>query len=385
MHKKLHIGIVGAGSAGLACAIALAQRGHRVVVFEKHAEIAPLGAGILLQPKGVSALAELGCENALRAVCSPVDRLQVHNQNDQCIVDMPYDEQNVAHGVTRGKLTELLQARLRAVGGTFELGQHITALTDTPTGILAQGYDVATSRRQTWHFNAVVLACGSNSTLAQKTGFGDIPKDYPWGALNGVVEVDSWEYENMLRQRVDGARRMMGLLPSGREGSKLKLSFYWSLRADQYQQWLERDWNAFIADATQHWPSAAPVLAQLQRNQLTFARYRHATPDTYAIGRVALVGDAAHAMSPQLGLGTTLALEDALTLAQCLDQYADITEGLSAYNKARRPVSRGKQYISKLLTPMFQSNMPAWLRDPLFRMSRHIPGIPRLMQYSLGN
>jgi len=53
--NKLEVGVIGAGTAGLATAIALARAGHAVTVFEKHRALAPLGAGILIQPQGIAA------------------------------------------------------------------------------------------------------------------------------------------------------------------------------------------------------------------------------------------------------------------------------------------------------------------------------------------
>jgi 2-polyprenyl-6-methoxyphenol hydroxylase-like FAD-dependent oxidoreductase len=66
---------------------------------------------------------------------------------------------------------------------------------------------------------------------------------------------------------------------------------------------------------------------------------------TYARGRVALVGDAAHAMTPNLGQGACQALEDAVTLAVMLDRHRDVPAALLAYDAARRPRT---QYIAQL-------------------------------------
>jgi 2-polyprenyl-6-methoxyphenol hydroxylase-like FAD-dependent oxidoreductase len=300
-------------------------------------------------------------------------------------VHIPYDAQALAWGVSRGKLTAVLQRRLRELDGNLELGTHVTGIVDIrtePSVMLETRMKDGTPRN--WMFDAVVLACGSNSSLAERNGFGKPPAPYDWGSLNGLIRVDAWRYERELRQRVCGAKRMMGLLPSGRDDGKLLLSFYWSLPAEQYKAWVDRDWADFLTEVTRFWPESSPVLADLTRENLSFARYRHSTPTTYARGRVALVGDAAHAMSPQLGLGSTLALEDALELAESLVLTRDVTAAFADYSRARLPAARGKQRLSRALTPLFQSRLPAWVRDPLFLLGQHIPGIPGFMQASLG-
>jgi 2-polyprenyl-6-methoxyphenol hydroxylase-like FAD-dependent oxidoreductase len=385
MIKTKRIAVIGAGTAGLATAIALAQDGHSVTVFEKHPRIAPVGAGILLQPNGVAAIERLRCLDAFRAVSSPVKQLQVHNHSGRRLVDIAYDPHHHACGVSRGNLTAILQARARQMRVNFELGTTVNGVVDirTEPWVMLETVD-ANHIPRNWLFDVVVLASGSNSELVTRAGFGFIAKAYPWGALNGLIAVDDWLHERELQQRVHGAHAMMGLLPSGRESGKLLLSFYWSMRETEYGSWVDRDWSEFIAQTTKLWPASWPVMARLKREDLTFARYRHATPATYAVGRIALVGDSAHAMSPQLGLGSTLALEDALTLAQSLTAEAGIASALAHYSSKRMPAARGKQRISLALTPLFQSRLPAWARDPLFLAGRYLPGVERMMSASLG-
>lgn len=383
MSPRRKIAIIGAGTAGLASAIALAQRGHSIVVFEKQPTLAPVGAGILMQPQGMRALKALGCGLSFLEVSSPIRHLQLHNHRNQRLVHIPYDPPGLAYGVTRGNLTAVLQQRLQALGVYLEAGQRVYGLRELGGKVHFNSADITDEWE--WSFDAAVLACGSNSALAAEAGFGRAPEPYAWGALNGVMQVGDWAHANELRQRVHGARRMLGLLPSGRNADgSLNLSFYWSLPAAAYPQWGHMAWPDFLAEVVALWPETEAILPALRKDDLAFARYRHATPETYANGRIALVGDAAHAMSPQLGLGSTLALEDALALAEAVTTEADTAVAFARYSKSRRPAARGKQRLSKALTPLFQSNLPAWARDPLFRLGQHVPGVSRLMAYSLG-
>jgi len=92
-------------------------------------------------------------------------------------------------------------------------------------------------------------------------------------------------------------------------------------------------------------------------------------------GRVALLGDCAHAMSPQLGQGANLALLDAAAIDRALTDSPDIASALRAYDAARRASTRYYQFASRWLTPVFQSGMD-WispLRDRLLPIGLRVP------------
>jgi 2-polyprenyl-6-methoxyphenol hydroxylase-like FAD-dependent oxidoreductase len=108
--NHLAIGIVGAGTAGLASAIALARLGHAVTVYEKHRSLSPLGAGLLIQPQGVAAFEALGVGPAFHAASVPVTRLLGTCHRNWTLVDIPYDATE-ARGVSRAALSEVLLSR----------------------------------------------------------------------------------------------------------------------------------------------------------------------------------------------------------------------------------------------------------------------------------
>ncbi len=94
----------------------------------------------------------------------------------------------------------------------------------------------------------------------------------------------------------------------------------------------------------------------LQNADLKIYSYLHFAPSRIFDRRAVLVGDAAHSMSPQLGNGAQLAMEDALALAEALDQAPDLTAALSMYARHRASRVRRLMRISRFLTPLLQSD-----------------------------
>jgi 2-polyprenyl-6-methoxyphenol hydroxylase-like FAD-dependent oxidoreductase len=97
--------------------------------------------------------------------------------------------------------------------------------------------------------------------------------------------------------------------------------------------------------------------------------------------RIVFLGDAAHAMSPQLGQGANLALWDAMTLADCLDRAPTLADGLAAYSRDRRRHLGHYQFMTRVLTPLFQSGSGflGWARDVVMPIGNRIGPIRRLM------
>lgn len=375
------IAILGGGPAGLSCAIALSAIGNEVTLFERHLSLEPAGAGILMQPSGLQALQQLELRDEFEACSVPVNRLVGIGHQGWRLVDVPY-RGDAARGVSRPALTRLLESAARSQGARLLLGSEVQSLTETGSEVrlaLANGHESK--------FHAVVLASGSGSPWARACGLDNRIEPYAWGALNAMVQVPHWEHFDQLRQHYQGPRKMFGLLPTAHKGPDKVLSLFWSLPVAQYEAWQACDLQEWKQELLALWPQSEPVLAQLHSHaQLSFARYRHAWPKSLAKGRVCLVGDAAHAMSPQLGLGTTLALGDALSLAKYLSPSAgmcSIQESLAAYEKDRLWHVRKFQLLSRALTPCFQANLPAWWRDAIFAASLYVPGSRWLMRQSL--
>lgn len=372
----LNIGIIGAGTAGLAAAIALAKAGHAVTVFEKHPALSPLGAGLLIQPQGVSALDALGVGRPFREASVPVDRLLGTCHRNWTLVDIPYRETE-ARGVSRAALSQLLLNAALLAGAQIRYGSSVDSI------VVVDGRAALLVKGQGWTFDLVVIADGAASRLPAQVGLAVASNAYKWGALWALFDVEDWPGQALLEQRYHSTRKMYGLMPTARIEGKLRLSMFWSLPRDGYETWKQRSISSWKDELLALWPQSAPVVRQIERHdQFAFAAYWHARAKRLASGPVCVIGDAAHAMSPQLGLGATLAVQDALELARSVQEYGAI-DGAAMYSKRRLCAVRNYQMLSKALTPCFQADGGGLWRDVMFACGLKVPGVRRLMYRSI--
>ncbi|KPN21414.1 oxidoreductase [Xanthomonas sp. Mitacek01] len=372
---SLRIAIVGYGTAGQAAAVLLARDGHRIDVFERAPEPGPVGAGFLLQPSGLQVLWRMGLLAQVLAHGARVDRLYGETPCGRAVMDMRYaglDARLYGVGLQRGALFSILDAardadvRLRA-------------------GITIEGPDDADDR---WlrdadggrhgPYDLVLAADGAASRLRGRLGGARRDAVYPWGALWCLLDAGDWPHVRELRQRYVAARRMIGLLPVGtRPGDDTRrLSFFWSLPIAAFDGWQSTALDDWRDTVTAIWPEAARLLgATTTHAQLARATYRDVTLTQWHRGRWVLLGDAAHAMSPQLGQGVNMALLDAEALREAL-RTGDVSEALVTYARVRRAHVAVYQFWSRWLTPVFQSDrdLVARARDIAFQPMGRLPG-----------
>lgn len=374
--RPCRVGIVGAGTAGLATAIALARSGHEVQVFEKHPSLATLGAGVLIQPQGVAALEDLGVAHAFEAASLPIERLVGLNHRGWKLVDIAYRDQE-ARAVSRSALGKVLQQECLRLGAGLHFGADVAGVREEGArGII----EVDGAARA---FDIVVIANGATSSLPAQSGLATVATPYAWGALWSLIDLPSWHAPTELLQRYGGTRRMFGIMPTERLPNAMRVSFFWSLHRDQVAAWRAAPIEDFKRELLALWPESGPLVERIHSHeQFAFAAYCHARPKRLAAGPIAIVGDAAHAMSPQLGMGSTLAVQDALALATNVAQHGAV-KGLERYSAGRLRTVRAYQALSRALTPCFQWEGNGWWRDLAFAGSLYLPGTRYLMHRSI--
>jgi 2-polyprenyl-6-methoxyphenol hydroxylase-like FAD-dependent oxidoreductase len=378
----MRVAVIGCGTAGPTAAVFLRQLGHEVIVFERAAECRAVGAGFLLQPPGMEVLDRLGILTPILDRAARVRRLHVVDRQERQLMLLDYRELGdhlFGAGLHRPVLLHHLLEAMTKVGAEVRWGWEIAhasrdAMTwtlFTPDGRKASGFDL------------LIIADGARSTLRHLAGGIAVNRGYTWGAHWFIGPNRGLFPEEELFQVVDGTRRMSGFLATGKDlqGEEPLVSLFWSVKVADDADWRRRPIDHWKSEVRAHCPRAAGLLDQIHDwDQVLCARYGDVRMSRWHGEGLIVLGDAGHAMSPQLGQGVNLALADAACLADCLAALP-LPEALAAFGKRRRLTLGYYQLATRGLTPWFQSDHE-WLnplRLGLFGAAQQIGPLRRFM------
>lgn len=326
----MRIGIIGAGIGGLVAAAALQRDGHEVSVWERQDEPGAIGAGISLFGNSIAALGEVGLGEVLRAptTLETVTTTGQRLPSGRWLVLSPPGSVDTLRMLHRADLHEALFAELAE--GTLRPGTNAAVAEDgSPTLSTDEGAQT---------YDLVIAADGIHSAARRTLGLDTGLRYAGYTAWRGVtttpVDVSDGAGETW------GRGRRFGIvpLPDGR--------VYWfatdtlpagSTFPDEHQAVLDRfaTWHHPIPELVEATEPGAVLrhdIVDLARGLRSFVR-----------GRTVLLGDAAHAMTPDLGQGAGQAIEDAVTLTLLL-RDRDPDQALARYDTIRR---RRSQQIAR--------------------------------------
>ena len=399
--KTIHFAIIGAGTAGLATAALLAKQGFQVSIFEKAIRLESVGAGLLLQPAGLAVFEHLGVLDYACQLGAKVTGLEGKLADGRLLVDSHYHQAGNDYtglGIHRATLCHVLQTAVNQHTDaiTWYMGHDIQQLQETPQQVRLIGND-AQQHNFDYAFDAVIIANGARSQLRPQH-WVKLDRPYPWGAAWTIVPECQILNREILHQFYDTSQIMMGILPTGATPSHPTTrlsSVFWSLPTAQLQTFLKEsgEREQWLNQVSKRWSTAANWLMQVTETSSTTwlaAQYRDVVMSQYGQGRIGVIGDAAHAMSPQLGQGANMALLDAWAIGQSISKgygqgQLDWAKVWQHYHDLRRSPISCYQTLSRLLTPLYQSDLrwAGYLRDTLFPLMYRIPYFRKQMAITI--
>lgn len=330
-------------------------------------------------------LHDLGLLHDILALGARIDRLYgADARSGRPVLDVRYAALKGGRfglAVHRAALFGVLFRAVQAAGIAVETGTQLADLdADGETAMLLDG-----KGGRLGGFDLVVDASGARSTLRRHASMPSEPKPLGYGAFWASLQWPGAPFEpGSLVQRYERASVMIGVLPIGRAepGGGEMAAFFWSLKPDDAQAVRDGGLEAWKARVLSFWPDCEALTRQITDfEQLSLARYGHHTLVRPMGRRLAVIGDAAHSTSPQLGQGANMALLDARALAHALDTAPDVETALPAYATARRRHVRTFQALSRMFTPFYQSDslVLPFLRDRLVPTIARLPPAPQLL------
>jgi 2-polyprenyl-6-methoxyphenol hydroxylase-like FAD-dependent oxidoreductase len=327
--------VIGAGLAGTAAAVGLADAGIGVDLIDVKPEVGAIGSGITMQGNGLRELRRLGVWDAVLAVGYPFDSLGLRAPDPAgtLLAEIPDARTGgpdlpATLGLPRPALARIMAERATAAGAKLRFGTRVSSLSHDAAGV-----DVTFSDGSAGRYDLVIGADGIRSATRPMIGISDQPRPTGMGIFRAfgprpasVTRTDLYyggpSYiagycptgENSLYAYiVEDARDRSGLTPAGRLAAMRSL-------AEAYHG----PWDEIRATLSDPGTVSYTLFEELL------------VPAPWNRGRVVLIGDAAHACPPTLAQGGSQALEDAAVLTELLLSLTAVDDELWSAFTARR-------------------------------------------------
>ena len=341
-----HAVVVGAGIGGLTASLLLSRVAARVTLVERAQRPSEVGAALALQPNGMAVLDRLGLLPAVKVVSARIDRMDIRSVTGRRLLTagMPDLGGGLDHAIAVRR-TELHLVLLEAVAAVASVDTRFgcAAVSADPSGAVritstAQHGPGSMSLRA----DVIVGADGVNSAVRSTGGFESrvsVGSSYVRAIVRGRASPWFEEYWTPLGS--------FGQAPLGGDFVYFWAAAHVGAAADAVAR---RDLGAFRQEWRRVLPAAADLLEQVSSfDELLVNTVRRVDCRRWFSGRLVLLGDAAHAMAPNLGQGANSALVDGVVLAEELARAPSVKDALAGYDKRRRPLARRVQLTAEML------------------------------------
>ena len=336
--SKRPVLVAGGGIGGLAAALALQRRGHSVEIFEQAPEIGEIGAGIQLGPNAFSAFDALGIGPQARAKAVYTDFMVMHDAIDASRVGhIPTGQAFRERFGNPYAVCHRADLHLTLFDAVRSLGQ-VRCHTSTRIERIEQDGDTVTvtDQRGVRHTGCALIGADGVKSVVREQYVGDPARVTGHVVYRAVVEREDFPEAlqwNAASIWVGPDCHLVHYPLRGGEQYNVVVTFH----SRQQEQWgVTEGSRDEVLSYFQGICPQARLLIDLPKSWRRWATADREPIDTWTFGRVTLLGDAAHPTTQYLAQGACMALEDAVTLGECLRiSEDDLPSALKRYEQAR--------------------------------------------------
>ncbi len=329
-------------------------------VHERAPTLRPGGFGLAVHANGVRVLKALRAFDLATVSACRFGGRETRDGANQVTSRLRY--KNSMYRCARRQIIEALQQRALESGVEIVTNSEVVQATAEGSMVMADGRRIEA--------DLVVAADGVNSRLRDSLGLLDERQRLPDGAMRlmisripdeiaGASDGTSIEYWSKARRLIYS--------PCSKTELYIALS---CLASDELGQRVPID--------VESWENTFPAISHLIRrirveapwDRVQWVPFQVIRLKSWSVGRAAVVGDAAHAMAPNLGQGALCAMMNGLALAVALSEKNSVEEGLQLWERRERPLIEHTQRMSSIYGAV--TSWPSWLRSATFWLTSNV-------------
>lgn len=330
----MKINIIGAGIGGLTAAIALRKKGHEVEVYEAAETLKPIGAGIIMASNAMQIARRLDFADAIIQHGNALQAFGVGNHLGQALqvmdiesIRQKFGEASVA--IHRGQLQQVLLQQLEGI--PLHLHKRLQSIEQTPAGkVMASFEDGGNAEAD------LLIGADGLRSATRKAILGEKPLRYSSHTCwRGIIQHQLPEVHRGLELWAKTGGKRIAMI----QVAPHQVYFYYTEKRKPGFKLPKEAQISYLQEQLHEFPGwYAEVIGKANPEEVFHDDLYDLKPlDKWHNGKVMLLGDAAHATTPNMGQGGCQAIEDAWYLAQYLEQYPTVAEAFAAYEKFRRP------------------------------------------------
>jgi len=361
----MDISIIGGGIGGLCTAIALQRQGHSVKVFERSENLRPIGAGLALGANAIMALQEIGLAEEIIKEGKVLKYLSILDKKGRSISVRDTVELSKKYGIDnftihRASLQKVLLENL--LPDTLFLGFQFRSFKQSSTQV-----EVTFENGEKISADCLIAADGVHSAIRKMLVPTIVPRYSGYTCWRAVIEKIPSNFDDNIFSETWSSKGRFGIAPL-KDG---KVYWYACLNALKNDEVVRKYGVKELQEVFKGFHFPIPHLISLTENhQLIQGDIIDLPPlEKFAFEKILLVGDSAHATTPNMGQGACQAIEDAIIVSKCLTSDLSIEASFKKFEILRMKRTRKIVKTSWILGKIAQLSNPGLcqIRDIILR------------------